>query len=82
MMMHAYTGTSGFIQEQEALEGDQRSLMKVVEQSQSEDNVCWAYEFDRAFSQGNERGICRVAVSCLQSKYDFTHEYALDYLQM
>ena len=82
-MMYGWTWTSRFIQAQEHLwKRDQRSLMKIVEQSQSEENIDWAYEFLKEHFRKEMKTVSgewlyRVS----QSKYDFTHTYALDYPQ-
>ena len=60
---------------------DQRSLMKVVEQSRYEDHVQTAYDFLKEHFRKEMKEVSgdwlyRVS----QSKYDFIHRLALDYL--
>ena len=83
MLMTSSTLTSAYIQQQEHLWLDQMSpLLKVVEQSRSETNVSWAYEllckrYRLEMKKVSSQWLYRVS----QSKYDFTHQLALNYLQ-
>ena len=61
---------------------NQLALLKVVEQSASSTNVTWAYnllkeEYRIAMKEVSADWLYRVS----QSKYDFIHQLALDYLQ-
>ena len=83
MLMRSLTNTGYFIREQATLwKRDQRSLLKVVEQSCSDDNVGWAYDFlkehfRKEMKEVSSDWLYRVS----QSKYTYTHDLALDYLK-
>jgi hypothetical protein len=72
-----------FIRDQVALwKQDQVSLMKVVEQGRSENNVNWAYAFlKKHFRKEMKTVSAEWLYRVSQSKYDFIHTNALDYLQ-
>ena len=60
----------------------QQALMKIVEQSKNADNVTWAYEFLKEhFRKDMKKVDADWLYRVSQSKFDFTHTKALDYLQ-
>ena len=72
-----------FIREQvELWKRDQVSLMKVVEQGRNETLVDWAYDFlKKHFRKEMKTVSSEWLYRVSQSKYDFIHTKALDYLQ-
>ncbi len=83
MLICGYSSAAEYSTDQETLwKQDQRSLMRVVEQSRNEDSVSWAYDFlkehfRKEMKEVSGEWLYRVS----RSKYDFTHRLALDYLQ-